>query len=489
MKKVKSVDRNFGGGEVSETVRTRWDRCPRKSMLWLWIFLLAAPLVGCGRRSDRAGNTATQVEEFKNTLKDVSNREAAALAKADRDTQLPSRSIAIIGDGVAGAAAAVNLANEPRVYGAPSFWNDLQGIPEVWQTDLSKQFKDAKLADPLSFDPQYGGKRLATDAILAVSLKGLIEAKAAYLQTGPVAVASVASGDWKLVDADGHVEVVTEALIVATGLARPRRITDAIPDAGTDSVRRKLFIAGKIMTGDDYLALSNPSSGPKTIGILGAGGNSADCIIRAIADAHVDNVVVWGIVPSELASTKAYTDMVNHYGDKICRVPANVTSIGYKSGVIEINGTKTPSCIEEKSKLQKIMSPPDMVIESLGRYTGDPPVVVATAARNRSINYYPIIDDSALIAIRVSFEDSGPSPVKMKPMYLIGAAATWIPPGVKIGSNELANYQAALKKTVQVSNPDAGSENGPPGFAAAAFMGSRLARICFNQGHLNTTCQ
>ena len=440
---------------------------------------LLAMLAACGPR-DRPISGAQNLEGFKQQLKSRSDIEAKLLTEDQRAGSQSSRSIAIIGDGVAGAAAAMNLGNKIRVYGGPSFWNNLQGLPEIWQTDLA-QFTKAGLADPKDFDSGAAGGRFMKDAITAVSLKAFVDADAAYLQTGPVTIVPTANGAWKIVDTEGHVEIVTEALVVGTGLLRSRRITDTIP--GLAKVRRDLFIAKRIMTGDEYLAIAHPDSSPKIIGILGAGGNSADSTIHAIADAGVDKVVVWGEVPSFLKQTKAYEDMVRDYGKKICRVKDNFRSISFMNNAIAVNGSSTISCIQEKNQEMENVSGIDLLIESLGRYEEDPPHIVTAAASNRTITYHPVVMNSKLIAIRVSFDDIN-SVATSKPMYLIGAATSWIPPGVRMSENDMETYLNARVSTVTAVTPAAGPENGPPSFAVAAFMGSQLARECFKDGLL-----
>ena len=68
-------------------------------------------------------------------------------------------------------------------------------------------------------------------------------------------------------------------------------------------------------------------------------------------------------------------------------------------------------------------------------------------------------------------------------MYLIGAAATWIPPGVEISINDLDAYTKGLALTYEfVRSHSAYRENPYAGFAVAAFMGSELGRKLSRQG-------
>ncbi len=440
------------------------------------LIALFVALVACNRRKPVIEG-AQDLKTFEGRLKTVSEEQSTELAEAYRRGAIPHWTIAIIGDGIAAAAAAKNMDTPVRVYGAQSFWNNLQGLPEVWQTDLADAFTNAHLTDPKHFDHVNKGERIAREAVIAANLEGLLDAKAAYLQTSPVEVLPEA-GEWKVVDKDGHAEIVTEALIIATGLLRPLRITDAIPDLNTDKVRRELSEAGKIMTGDEYLAMRNPPC-HKVVGIVGAGGSSGDSIIHAIEEGGAEEVVVWGDVPLPLESTNAYRELVTTYGAKICRVPGQATSVGYNGDRIEINGSSTPPCIRE-DKSSSTARPIELLIESIGRYQGDPPPIVASAAGGLTITYHPVIENEKLIAVRVSFGDAN----QWKPMYLIGAAATWIPSGVAISAKEWTAYKDALAETVKAVNPGSDLENGPPGFAVAAFMGSHLAKDCFPHGDL-----
>jgi hypothetical protein len=453
------------------------------------LIILVSLFVGCSDRRRVISGTDDLVG-FQEKLKQLSAEQSKELTFADHGPKIPSRSVVIIGDGIAGAAAALNLAKGVRVYGSPSFWEGLQGLPEVWQTNLTTQFKNAGLADPKQYDAVPSGDRIARNAIIAVYLKGLIDAEAAYLRTGPVFAVAEPNGDWRIVDTEGHVENANEAVIVGTGLLRPRRITDVIPDA--DGVRRALVLDRKIVTGDDYLTMVTPTGSHEVIGILGAGGSSADCIIHAVMDGNVDKVVVWGQVSPLLSETKAYTDAIALHGDKICRVANNFTKISYSSGTISINGDSDTSCILEKTGKPETTPRIYRLIESLGRYEGDPPPVVATAARNRTITYHPVIANSKLIAVRVSFGDDGDKDsTPSRPMYLIGAAASWIPPGVLISESDLKMYQESRRATVDSVNPGPGAENAAPSLAVAAFMGWQLATECFKKGHIiqNKICQ
>jgi hypothetical protein len=186
--------------------------------------------------------------------------------------------------------------------------------------------------------------------------------------------------------------------------------------------------------------------------------------------------------------------MVASYGDRICRVKDNVTSISYQSGQIDIrtNGTSATYCTEEKSKAKVVVPPIGILIESLGRYQGDPPPVVASAARSRKVTYRPIVDNSKLIAVRVFFGDDDQASTQSKPIYLVGAAATWIPPGVVISNDDWNKYKDSLDETIKAVNANpSSSENAAPGFAVAAFMGSKLARVCFPNGAIapGSPCQ
>jgi hypothetical protein len=435
---------------------------------------------------DRRVSGYADITELRERLAAESARQGKELGEANCKGRPVTREIAIIGDGLAGAAAARNIGEGIRIYGGRSFWDDLHGLPEIWQTDLSL-FRNAGLSDPGKFDNEAAGGRLSKDAVAGVVQEAMIDAKAAYLQTGPVSVLPTTDGAWRIVDTVGHSEVITDAVIVATGLLRPNRLTDIIP--GTLRARRTLSEDRKILSGDEFLSIRKPLGSYKVIGVLGASGNAADCIIHALRDAAVEKVVVWGDVPPELARTRAYGDMIRAYGDRICRVPGKVTMVSYaRGGAIEVNGSSSVNCVRVSDGEAEIIQDVDLLLESLGRYEGDPPQVVASAARGEAIRYHPMIVNSELIGIRVSFGDGSR---KHPPLYLIGAAASWVPAGVEITGADFNAFVDARDRTVAAVTPSVGPENGAPSFAVAAYMGWRLASECFGGGHLSSkaACQ
>src|SRR5258705_3202958 len=90
--------------------------------------------LACGDRCRIIAGHA-DLEKFKQCLQVVSDAESEKLTKADRTGTPPSRRVAIIGGGIARAAAALNLAAQVRVYSGPSFWYDPLRPSELWQTE------------------------------------------------------------------------------------------------------------------------------------------------------------------------------------------------------------------------------------------------------------------------------------------------------------------------------------------------------------------
>jgi hypothetical protein len=316
----------------------------------------------------------------------------------------------------------------------------------------------------------------------------------AYLATGSVTVTPGTGHTWTIIDSDGHSESISEFLIVGTGVLRPLRITDII--AGSDSVRRELMQAGKIGSGDDCVTIV--PARVQVVGILGAGGSAADCVTAVLKKGGASEVVVWGSVDTSLMHSDAYDTVATRYGSKICLIKDRATSVRFVNGAIVINDTAAAPCTNPARTGQRA-GRIEFLVESLGRYSGDPPPVIASAAAGDSINYEPVLepDTCALIGIRVTFSPrvAGVRDVDRPPVYLIGAAASWIPPGVGISAAGLARYKAGRDKTIAIVNHYNASgsaralttESGPPSFAVAAYMGAHLARYLNNPAQ-DTSC-
>ena len=449
------------------------------------MIVLLAQLAGCGRHEIPTVSQAkcNTEQDCLKALQKESQKQAATLTQQCCQAESPNRRVIIVGNGIAGAAAALNITVDPpqdapnlgldpriRVYGSPSFWQRLDGLPAVWQTSLDAPFRAACLPDPSAFNASGASLRIPRPSVQVVNMEALLRAEADYLESGPVAISQTKDGHWLIIDAEGRREVADKALIVATGLLRPLRFTDLIPGRQARDTRLTLRQNQRILSGDEFLA-KTPNVRGKVVGVLGAGGNSADVVNRALSpEVGAKEVVVWGGVPPELSKTRSFQDNETRWKSIMCRVKGNVTSVTYASNTVQV--TATASVCQETGAPPSV---PELLVESLGRYEGDPPSEVVKAARDRRIAYKPILDqDNALIAVRVFFDNDE----RAVPMYLIGAAATWIPPGVEITAADLNAYTKGVEKTLQKVNADATNpENPPPGFAVAAFMGSELGRL------------
>lgn len=85
--------------------------------------------------------------------------------------------LAIVGDGIAGVAAAINSPiTDVRLFGSRSYWEELHGVPEVWQstTSLDKAFVDAKFEKPSNFDQQEKGAKSTRLMWIAVERSRLL---------------------------------------------------------------------------------------------------------------------------------------------------------------------------------------------------------------------------------------------------------------------------------------------------------------------------
>ena len=199
--------------------------------------------------------------------------------------------------------------------------------------------------------------------------------------------------------------------------------------------------------------------------------------------------MVWGSVDTNLKHSKAYDSLVAWYADKICLVAESASSVQLANDTIVINNRRSPACSNAPSMGQHAGTI-DFLVESLGRYRVDPPPVVASAAAGSAIEYEPVLEPStcALIGVKVVFcpqlaDQRAELRVDRPPVYLIGAAASWIPRSVAISADNRAMYKAGLDTTVAIVNRNNVNdtaraitiESGPPSFAVAAYMGAHLA--------------
>ena len=413
------------------------------------------------------------------TLSDRSKDQVESIDKLLAAGRQPDYAIGIVGDGIAGTSVALNLKERSvRIFGGASFWNGLQALPSVWQTDLSGPFLEAGLPAPATT-----GFRIPRDSVLLANLEGLASARGAYTALGNVTVVPTGAGKWDILDAEGRRESVSRVLIVATGLLRPLQIDDRLLGLGT--VRSQLVQSGRILTGDQLLSTSVDLRG-RVVGILGAAGNAADCLLAAIIDSASD-IVVWGPIDTNLVGSKSYKDLVAQYGDRLCHVDDFVTGIELVGTDLVVNGDPHPLCINPSHAGQHAPSV-SILIESLGRLNKDPPPIIVAAAAGRQIVYRPVIEpgSGALIGVCVLFApatDCNASNAE-PPIYLVGASATWLPDSVSMSSTDSAAFTQSLLRTVAIvdslsaPNTAAGSSHEHPraGFAVAAYMGAHLAR-------------
>src|SRR5207249_2389368 len=137
---------------------------------------IVTALIACPGVSAR--RSCSSIPECQTVLEQRSRAEKGALSKLTRRGQRPTRKVAIVGDGIAGIAAAANFTNqEVRIYGRPSFWLALADLPNVWQTDLTWSYRDAGLLPP----SLSGGRRLLRDTVILANLQNLVRLDAAYL--------------------------------------------------------------------------------------------------------------------------------------------------------------------------------------------------------------------------------------------------------------------------------------------------------------------
>lgn len=421
---------------------------------------------------------------------DSRSRKERALLRAEMNAgHSPTQSFAILGDGIAGVAAAVNLADLPvRVFGSRSFWADLHGVGEVWQTgdSLMKTFVDAGLKSPKSYDPGANSDRLLWLAVENSRLDALAQTHIRYLHSDcqfdlALVVVDPNTSHWRVKNCVGDHEDIKGPVIVATGVSDARSILTVIPPLASPATRLDLLQARKLISGDDYLAQSTPEH-VNTLIVIGSGGNAFDVARHALSEGAADLVVVLGKVDDSL-KTPAFDALRNQFGGKICNSEDQVTSINLQGGLVKVNNSDTLNC-KTLNGASLTGRPINLVVESLGRVSGDLPNILKSVRTINPPNFAatPVLDPttSALIAVRLDFDKGAP------PLLVTGAAADLNNAFFAAGP-EQNKFVAAKNSLMNELNPGRKSntsvlqENPPVGFAAAAFMASRLAKLCFSK--------
>jgi hypothetical protein len=455
-----------------------------RSNTFLGIIVIAAiallVIFALRHRPTREEQLVGKMQDAQANVEQGSRREWAQL-RALRDAKGTPELLpyAILGDGIAGAAAAVNIDSPVRVFGAASFWASLHGVAEVWQTtdSLRPYFKGANLTPPEDNDPAAGAERLLwlaiensrLEALARPNVRYLLSACKADLEAQPTTAGG--ADRWRVVHrCEGGYQDVSGPLLLATGVNEARTILSlGLADAAT---RLALVSQDRLIAADDYLAQSSPRK-VSTLVVLGAAGSAADVARYALIEKSVDAVVIKG-PPDPIESTPAYELLEDRHGDDICRDHDVATRIQFSGGTIQINGQSDMGCTTLNGRKRKGLKA-DLLVESLGRERGELPAVLRPAQEAHpveSVTAISVPGGGALIAVRVKL--AGVTP----PVYLIGGAADLADERFMAGPDR-DRYKAARGALLKKISEAGKSENPLPGFAAAAFMGSEFARKCF----------
>jgi hypothetical protein len=391
----------------------------------------------------------------------------------------------ILGDGIAGAAAAVNIEGTVHVLGAPSAWANLHGIAEIWQMGkgLGGYFKAAGLIAPDKFDWTLKKKRILWIAIENVRLDALLGEHIRYLQSPckselvPGAAAGSIAAQWRIVDCEGRSHDIAGPVVLATGVNEARTLLSppappALPlaDAAT---RLKMINAQRLVSADDYFAQSEPRE-VDTLVVLGSGGSAMDVARHALAQKRAKHVVIVGPEDRRLEAAPAFALLRKEHGKRICQDRRQAKSVTFDGTEIHFDGTAELRCSTLRGRnLDGLKA--DLLVESLGRENGLLPRALRKLAVGNPLQSAVAVTRSGkgeLIAVRLQFTNIAP------PVYVIGGAADFRP-GVFPGAGEYTAYETARKALEKHIDVDGKSENPMPGFAAAAFMGSEFARKCF----------
>ncbi len=471
-----------------------------------WVFIVLGLVFALGwavsnaLRTDppRDHHLVVQMQDKLASLDTRSRTERTLLRAEIAAGNAPTQSFAILGDGIAGVAAAVNLTNsQVRVFGSRSFWADLHGVGEVWQTgdSLTKPFLDAGLKSPKSFDSGPLDSRNLWLAVEHSRLDGLGQPHVRYLHSNcafdlQLVVPGSGPSRWRATNCAGDQEDIVGPVIVSTGTSDARTISTLMAPAPVEThgppvrvaspaTRLELLRAGKLIPGDDYLAQSKPAA-VKTLVVVGSGGNAFDVARHALSEHAAEVVVILGGIDGRL-KTAAFEKLKEKFGDQICNSQDPARSIAFERGAVQLNDSGSVDC-ETLNGDNLTGRSVDLLVESLGRVSGDLPNVLRAVRTTDPANFAatPVLDlnTGALIAVRLDFENDAP------PLLVTGAAADLSDAFFTEGPTR-DKFRKAKDLLMDEINPgrkankSAPQENPPVGFAAAAFMGSHLARQCF----------
>jgi hypothetical protein len=477
--------------------------------LLLWMVLRSEP--------PREEELVRNVELMRSQLVSQSHQLTAADGLVSVDGKVVLRAqLPVIGDGFATAAIIANLNSQQkvRVFGMPSFWQELHGVPLVWQSKgaLKSYFENARLEAPEELDRSATEKkRLLWYALEKVRLSELMRDNVEYVLCAQGFEIEPVQGTrmWSVKDRCSMlVYDFDSAIVIATGVNEQIKISSA---RTSSAVLAQLIIHQKLVYADEYLSDPlervdkhgkplEPIDKDKTIAVVGPGGAGLDVAYHALAHGLAKQVVIWGDINNGLAQqlldSNAYRQLKSKFGGNICRVYAQ-----FSIDAVVNNGKLYPPnddcCSIEQETLKSAGSHPayqksnncvkhpniNKIVVAIGRDRSKPPSPLRSSSLAAPSPSADLVLDtnSALVATKLSYQFSDVTPVpdnKKHPVYLVGAAATWLHAGVQNKSSKDPALPQALDALVKIVNTRPGESNPPVGFAASVTMGATFARMC-----------
>ncbi|NOT23676.1 MAG: hypothetical protein HOP22_13255 [Nitrospiraceae bacterium] len=439
--------------------------------------------------------------------------EADQQSAVDRVVQLGDQ-LVVIGDGFATAAIIANLPDDKkvRVFGKPSFWQDLHGVPAVWQTKgaLGLYFDVAGLRKPEDVDSTaQHSERLLWYALEFIRLGQLTKTNVELILSGCGVELDAKDGSprWRVKDrCSGLLYVIApdQLVVVATGVNEQNKL-DVKP--GQQIAMAQLLQNGEVVYADVYLSdplarvdnVGKPAPPPdkdKTVAVAGGGGAGLDVAYHSLVNGQAQKVAIWepySGVDVPLVESPAYKQLRSTHGGKICRVDSrfDIADVLNNSGRlapsakkccdIADDGVDSPNGHEtyRAGKTCAALSSLDKVVVAIGRNEVEPPAPlrsISLASGLPSVNVLKS-SDASLFALKVNY----PADImntSRPPLYLVGAAAAWLPKNWLINStldNDFKNARDSLLRAVNLQ----GDEGNPPvGFAATVRMGAKFAVEC-----------
>ncbi|MDP2323721.1 MAG: hypothetical protein Q8N51_06795, partial [Gammaproteobacteria bacterium] len=184
---------------------------------------------------------------------------ASKLLHPDRVVTLRDE-IVVVGDGFTTAAIIANVpaSRKIRVFGKPSYWPELHGVPTIWQTagSLKDSFSKAGLTAPETLDPKaQPTDRLLWYAVETVRLEQLIKPNVERIecQSGFEVDADTASSRWRVTDrCTGLKYETSENVVIATGVNEQLELSPA-PGVSAQTLAA-LFGQHMLVYADEYLS-------------------------------------------------------------------------------------------------------------------------------------------------------------------------------------------------------------------------------------------